>query len=120
MENPAEWCRCEKVVSDALDEWGEGAGRAGLSKPALVATRLRQHGIVSDAAEPPLGRDALREPLPRPQAPASGGAEKQCDCLAGNCTCEEPPFNENHYRYHTPAGPNPECVNCTYMNWYQP
>jgi hypothetical protein len=33
---------------------------------------------------------------------------------------EEPPFDENHHRYHTPAGPNPECANCRYINFHQP
>jgi hypothetical protein len=33
---------------------------------------------------------------------------------------EEPAFDENHYRYHTPAGPNPECPNCAWLNWSQP
>lgn len=33
---------------------------------------------------------------------------------------DEPPFDENHYRYHTPAGPNPECDNCKWLNWSQP
>jgi hypothetical protein len=32
----------------------------------------------------------------------------------------EPPFDENHYRYHTPAGPNPVCPNCRWLNWRQP
>jgi hypothetical protein len=32
----------------------------------------------------------------------------------------EPPFDENHYRYHTPAGPNPACENCRRLNWPQP
>lgn len=32
---------------------------------------------------------------------------------------EEPPFEENHYRYHTPAGPNPACPNCRWLNWQQ-
>ena len=32
----------------------------------------------------------------------------------------EPPFNAEHYYSHTPAGPNPECVNCAYLNWSQP
>lgn len=31
----------------------------------------------------------------------------------------EPPFNENHHRYHTPAGPNPACANCRWHNWHQ-
>jgi hypothetical protein len=31
----------------------------------------------------------------------------------------EPPFNENHYRYHTPNGPNPACPNCRWHNWQQ-
>lgn len=31
----------------------------------------------------------------------------------------EPPFDENHYRYHTPAGPNPDCPNCKWLNWHQ-
>lgn len=34
-------------------------------------------------------------------------------------TSVEPPHNENHYRYHTPAGPNPDCANCRYLNWHQ-
>ena len=33
---------------------------------------------------------------------------------------DEPPFDENHHRYHTPAGPNPECANCRYINFWQP
>ena len=33
---------------------------------------------------------------------------------------EEPPFNEDHHRYHTPRGPNPKCANCAYVNFHQP
>jgi hypothetical protein len=33
---------------------------------------------------------------------------------------DEPPFDENHYRYHTPAGSNPDCDNCKWLNWHQP
>lgn len=32
---------------------------------------------------------------------------------------EPPPFDENHYRFHTPAGPNPTCVSCRWLNWQQ-
>jgi hypothetical protein len=32
----------------------------------------------------------------------------------------EPPFSEEHYRHHTPAGPNPSCLNCRWLNWSQP
>lgn len=31
----------------------------------------------------------------------------------------EPPFDENHHRYHTPRGPNPACANCKYLHWSQ-
>ena len=33
---------------------------------------------------------------------------------------DEPPFSVNHYRYHTPAGPNPPCANCRHVNFSQP
>ena len=32
----------------------------------------------------------------------------------------EPPFDHDHYMFHCPAGPNPECANCRYLNWRQP
>ena len=31
----------------------------------------------------------------------------------------EPPFDQNHYMFHTPAGPNPQCANCEWLNWQQ-
>jgi hypothetical protein len=31
----------------------------------------------------------------------------------------EPPHDEDHYLHHTPAGPNPPCPNCTWLNWSQ-
>lgn len=29
----------------------------------------------------------------------------------------EPPFNENHYRFHTPNQPGFECPNCRWIGW---
>lgn len=29
----------------------------------------------------------------------------------------EPPFDENHHRYHTPNQPLEGCANCRYLGW---
>jgi hypothetical protein len=56
------------------------------------------------------------------QAVAAGIDEDAArEVLADEATWpKEPPFDENHHRYHTPAGPNPPCANCRYINFHQP
>jgi hypothetical protein len=70
MENPAEWRRAEKVINDAYTEWSAMTARGafGLSLPAIIATRLRQHGILTDGDEPAIGWEGLKDqdPLPLP------------------------------------------------------
>lgn len=29
----------------------------------------------------------------------------------------EPPFDENHHRFHTPNSGLPSCANCVWLNW---
>jgi hypothetical protein len=67
MENPAEWKQAEKVISDAFAEWTRlnRAGTIGLSLPGLTAARLREAGVVSDAEEPALGWEGLRQEEPQ-------------------------------------------------------
>lgn len=30
----------------------------------------------------------------------------------------QPPFDENHYRFHTPNKPLQSCAWCKYLNWW--
>lgn len=32
---------------------------------------------------------------------------------------DEPPFDENHHRYHTPNRPMENCAWCKYLNWWR-
>lgn len=36
---------------------------------------------------------------------------------AYEASVEEPPWDENHYRYHTPANPLEDCATCLYQGW---
>jgi hypothetical protein len=95
MENPQTWGRLERAIDQALGE-AEQARRDGV----IGLSRVRR---IADAVR------ALQQ-------------EDGCECLAGNCAChqDEPPFDENHHRYHTPRGPNPKCANCEYVGFHQP
>lgn len=51
--------------------------------------------------------------LPVPDVP--GPAELAWQ--AYEASIEEPPWDENHYRYHTPAKPLESCATCLYLGW---
>ena len=54
--------------------------------------------------------------LPPPvAAPKASPAEAAWESY--EASVEEPPFDENHHRYHTPARPLDSCANCLYMGW---
>jgi hypothetical protein len=51
--------------------------------------------------------------LPVPDVP--GRAERAWE--AYEASADEPPWDENHYRYHTPAKPLETCATCLYQGW---
>jgi len=63
MENPATWKSAEVVICDALEDHGRmtAAGAVGPSVPKFVADKLRSAGLLSDADEPAVGWQHLRE-----------------------------------------------------------
>ena len=70
MENPSTWKRAELVIMDAILEW-EASSKFG-SKQALIASRLRAHGLLNDQDEPEIGWDGLREHQSKRADPLEG------------------------------------------------
>jgi len=62
MENPASWKSAELLILDALEDHDRYSrmGAVGYSTPALIASRLRQAGLLRDQDEPEIGWDKLR------------------------------------------------------------
>lgn len=99
MEAPSSWGALEHAIADAMKEAEQARVDKiiGLSTVRRIADKLRERGIVG----------------------ATSHAFRDCE-EASEPEQDEPPFDENHHRFHTPRGPNPECANCAYVNFSQP